>query len=154
MKLKLLFILILLAGLVMVSPVAAKPVEKGANHLYLYEKNPSDWTIVDNGAWGKMMYKDDMYVFNGHGLAPDEEYALINYVDPWGGNDNPVLGTCYANRGGNVHIAGEMGKLDVANGFDGSKIWLVPTGDLTINGGIATFTAWNPATYLFEANLI
>jgi hypothetical protein len=157
MKLKLLFILILLAGLVCISPVAAKQsVERSANHLYLYEKD-STWAVVDGGAWGKMMYKDDMFVFNGHGLTPNTDYALINYVDPWGEQDNPVLGYGETNRGGNVNINGDMITLipGTVNNITGIKIWLVPTSNLNINSDeMASFNGWHPTEYLFEENLI
>ena len=158
-KTKLMLVMIALIGLALVMPVSAVKGENNpAKHLYLYEKTPSDWEIVPDGAWGKMMYKSDMFVFNGHGLVPGEKYALINYVDPWGGADNPVLGVGKTNREGNVHIAGEMFPLTIGTDAqklnDGAKVWLVPTDDLTIVGGKAEFKAWSPAEYLFEANLI
>ena len=51
------------------------------SHLYLFEKDPETWDIVDDGAWGKMSYDCDSFVFNGHGLEPEEEYELINYAN-------------------------------------------------------------------------
>lgn len=54
--------------------------------MYLYETNPSDWTIVDDGTWGKMKYNLEGptfdFVFNGHGLEPNTEYSLIYYGNP------------------------------------------------------------------------
>ncbi len=69
---------------------AAKPTpaaDNGLNHpgqasqLYLYQKDPSDWTIVDGGAWGKMTFSTDSFVFNGHGLTSGTDYSLIYYPD-------------------------------------------------------------------------
>lgn len=37
-------------------------------HLYLIKKD-AEWDIVNNGAWGKMNFKEDMFVFNAHGLT-------------------------------------------------------------------------------------
>jgi hypothetical protein len=50
-------------------------------HLYLYEKDPNTWEIVEDGAWGKMTYDCDSFVFNGHGLDAREDYTLIYYPD-------------------------------------------------------------------------
>ena len=86
-------------------------------HLYLREKDPSDWSIVEGGAWGKMKYNQEGptfdFVFNGHGLEPNIEYSLIYYADfedrynVWGGNNPGALiesGT--SNDGGNIHLKG------------------------------------------------
>ena len=60
----------------------------GLNHagqaaqLYLYEKDPVTWEVIDSGAWGKMTYTEENFVFNGHGLEPKTEYTLIRYMDP------------------------------------------------------------------------
>ena len=65
-------------------------------HLYLYEKDPATWEIVDGGAWGKMKYNlsgpEFEYVFNGHGLEAGEDYTLIYYPDPWPGGGLICLG--------------------------------------------------------------
>lgn len=116
-----------------------------AQHLYLYEKDPVSWEIVD-GAWGKMMYKADSFVFNGHGLEAGE-YTLLNYCG-WGENQN-ILGVAESNDG-NVHIKGTLSELCIEGDNEGAKIWLVKSSDLT--GEV--FNAWTPTEYLFEHNLI
>jgi len=49
-------------------------------HLYLFEKDPATWEIVEEGAWGKMKYNlagsEFEFVFNGHGLEPGSDYTL------------------------------------------------------------------------------
>ena len=50
--------------------------EGQANQLYLYEKYSSDWSIVEDGAWGKMTYTEEKFVFNGHGLESGIDYTL------------------------------------------------------------------------------
>ena len=53
-----------LAGLVFAGVVSGKngripngPSGKShISHLYLYEKDPATWEIVEGGAWGKMKY--------------------------------------------------------------------------------------------------
>lgn len=144
---------------------AAKTLEAGKSntaHLYLFEKNDTDWTIVDGGAWAKMQYNlagpEFDFTFNGHGLEPSTEYSLIYYADPWPGNNGTLIAQGTSNNGGNIHLADsvELG-MDIPNTNDfnypdGGKIWLVTTShyDDTNNKMIG----WNPAEYLFENNLI
>lgn len=139
-----------------VSPVMAAKKDP-ANHLYLYEKDPTTWTIVSDGAWGKMTYQDSKFVFNGHGLDAGVEYALIYYPDPWPGDtaylDTTILGTGISNGGGNVNIAGTFDFTAIPtedDGNTGAKIWLVLAEDHDGDKMIA----WNPVEYLFENNLI
>jgi hypothetical protein len=127
--------------------VGAASAAGNAGFVMLVAKDPSTWEPIDGGAWGKMMYKDapkPMFVFNGNGLVAGQEYALINYFDPWGSVPQcAILGTGVATGGGTVNIKGAV------SGFTG-KIWLVPTKDLTGT----QFNAWNPTEYLFETALI
>jgi len=138
--------------------------KSNVGHLYLVEKDPVSWEIVEGGAWGKMKYNLSGstfdFVFNGHGLEAGVDYCLIYYPDPWPGTDLICLGSATANGGGNVHIAGsnDTGDLpaltdwnhpDNPNSSDstieGAKIWLVLCDD--VNSGM---TGWNPGEYLFE----
>jgi hypothetical protein len=142
-----------------------------AQFVNLTEKTPVDtgaYTWVLDGGFGKLMYKTSpkaMFVFNAENMTGDTEYALISYAEPWGSINN-VLGIATSDVNGNVTIAG---KSDVTTKFicnsyptdtsdeysvSGSKIWLVPTDDLTIEDGTAVFTAWNPTEYLFETDLV
>ncbi len=134
--------------------------EGQANQLYLYEKDSSDWSIIDGGAWGKMTYTDAKFVFNGHGLVAGTDYTLISYKEPWNGCGSAILGNAEANNDGNVHIMGAMSEVVINDypyefggdyeGVSGAKIWLVPTADMAED----CFNAWNPNEYLFENNLI
>ncbi|MFC1676066.1 hypothetical protein ACFL3G_03260 [Planctomycetota bacterium] len=129
-------------------------------HLYLYEKDPNTWEIIDSGAWGKMRYRlsGSMFdfVFNGHELTPGQSYTLIYYPDPWPGQGLICLGTKLANEDGNVHIKGSVETGDLPADYDdnteGAKIWLVLTDD--VNCDDAKMIGWNPSEYLFEHNLI
>jgi len=128
-------------------------------HLYLHEKDPSDWSIVEDGAWGKMKYNlegaEFKFVFNGHGLDEGVDYLLIYYPDPWPGTGLIVLGAGTANDEYNVHIMGSVntGDLPIAtDANDGAKIWLILADDYDeVN---ASWNAWNPTEYLFEYDLI
>ncbi len=131
------------------------------SHLYLYEKNPDTWEIVEDGAWGKMKYShaaaDFSFVFNGHGLEAGMDYALIYYPDPWPGSGLICLGEDTADIDGNVHIkntvdTGDLPAMNDGNYPDGAKIWLVLTSD--VDCMTQAMIGWNPVEYLFEYDLI
>ena len=131
-------------------------------HLYLYEKD-SNWEIVEDGAWGKMKYNlaghTFDFVFNGHELDPNTDYSLIYYADSWpGSNPGALIASGASNEEGNIHLAGspDLG-MDLPdpnddNYPDGAKIWLVLSEDY--DAAEKKMTAWNPAEYLFEYDLI
>lgn len=132
-------------------------------HLYLYEKDPSTWAIVDGGAWGKLKYNlsgpEFKYLFNGHDLVAGTDYSLIYYADPWPGN-NPgaLIDSGTANADGNLHLRGSIDLgIDLpdptdANHPGSAKIWLVLSDDYDV--GQKKLIDWNPSEYLFEHNLI
>lgn len=132
--------------------------KSSVNQLYLVAKNPSDWSIVSDGAWGKLTFntKSGKFVFDGKKLQSKTEYSLIYYPDPWPGTGCEVLGTGTTNKGGNIHIAGtfDFDSIPIstdANHAKGAKIWLVLSSDVTCPTGMK---AWNPTQYLFEYDLI
>jgi hypothetical protein len=138
-------------------------------HLYLFEKDNATWEIIEDGAWGKMLYllsgPDFCFVFNGHGLEPEREYTLIYYPDPWPGNCLISLGTGTANAGGNVHIMGravDTGDLPAPHDDNcplGAKIWLVWSEDVAYDPDAEDpntnmMVGWHGPEYLFEYDLI
>lgn len=134
-----------LFALPVMSALALNPsAYNGLNHkgkvsqLYLYEKD-SSWNIVPDGAWGKMTFSSDSFVFNGHGLEAGQSYTLVNDAE-W--HSGSVLGIAIADENGNVHIAG------ATEGITG-KVWLVLSSDFT-----DSVTGWHPSEDLFEYNLI
>lgn len=152
----------IMLGTMMVPALAKGPsAPAGASnigHLYLYEKDPADWSIVDGGAWGKMKYNLSGptfdFVFNGKGLDEGVDYSLIYYKDPWPGTPATCLAQGIANGGGTVHLADSVelnmdlvDSGDPSDGTDGAKIWLVLSDDVTCGTGM---TGWNPTEYLFE----
>ena len=159
-KYLILVLIVLLIGALTVGVLAGKTGQAGKSniaHLYLYEKDPDTWEIVEeDGAWGKMKYNlsgDTFdFVFNGHGLDPGLEYTLIYYPDPWPGTGLIDLGSGIVNEEGNIHIAesvstGNLPAEDDEN--EGAKIWLVLSTDVN-----SEMTGWNPTEYLFEYDLI
>lgn len=171
-KLLVLALILAVTGGLVVTPVLAAgktgPVGKSnIGHLYLYEKDPVTWEIVEDGAWGKMKYNLSGstfdFVFNGHGLERGWSYTLIYYEDPglgpWTVPPNIIcLGSGTANGNGNVHIQGtvDTGDLpteDDVNYPDGAKIWLVLSDDVDCDNEVFRWR-WNPTEYLFEYDLI
>ena len=142
--------------------VAKKDGQAGKSnvaHLYLYEKDPATWDIVEDGAWGKMKYNlegpEFDFVFNGHGLEPNTEYTLIYYADPWPGTGGCDIASGTSNEDGDIHLADsvDIGTIPVdGDDNDEAKIWLVLSDDY--NADDDKMSGWNPAEYLFENNLI
>lgn len=167
MKRVLIIFLAVMLALSVPASILAGPSGPAGNsnigHLYLYQKDTSDWSIVEGGAWGKLKYNQSCftfdYVFNGHGLAKNTEYSLIYYADPWPGN-NPgmLIASGESNPGGNINLVGSIDLgMDLPsepdqNFPDGAKIWLVLSSDYDV--ATNQMTAWNPDSYLFEAALI
>ena len=163
-------ILIVAIAVVLITGLITTPVfaagKNGAagkssmGHLYLFEKDPATWEIVDGGAWGKMKYSlsgtDFTYVFNGHGLEAGYDYTLIYYPDPWPGSGLICLGFGTANDNGDVHIKQSVNTGDLPIPEDeneGAKIWLVLSSDVDCEGQVFN-NVWNPTEYLFEYDLI
>jgi len=160
-------ILLVVTCAVLISLVAGSTVMAAGKpnaELYLYEKNPSTWEIVEDGARGKLRYNlsgaEFEYGFNGHGLEANTNYSLIYYPEPqttwpWGVT---VIDGGMTNNGGNINLAGSVdlgidltGPADEYNPEGGAKIWLVLTADINASSQLA---GWNPTEYLFENNLI
>ena len=166
-KYLILVLVVLLIGALTVGVLAGKTGQAGKSniaHLYLYEKDPSDWSIVDGGAWGKMKYnlsgETFDFVFNGHGLVEGEDYTLIYYPDkdgnPWPREDIICLGSGIANAELDVHIMGSVDTGDLPDPLvdinEGAKIWLVLSADVDCDA--CEMFGWNPTEYLFEYELI
>jgi len=132
---------------------------------------------LDYSLWGEKF----KFSFSGHGLIPATNYTLIYYPDPWPGDKGLIcLGSGQSTpdkakgkgkgksgqKGGNIAI---HGKVDMVAGLPvptdanynptgssgavGAKIWLVLTDDVNCTG-TPQMVKWNPASYLFEYNLI
>jgi hypothetical protein len=138
----------------------------GAKHLYLYEKDPETWEIVEDGAWGKITYipKKDKFIFNGHGLEEDGvSYDLINYApgvnwtrdpypEPWPGENSTEIASGIVNEEGNIHLKGSWNGTigEETHNIDG-KVWLVLSEDFVLDTGM---TGWTPTEYLFEYDIV
>ncbi len=147
------------AGPVLAKGPSGPSGKSSVGHLYLFEKNPDDWAVVEEGAWGKLNYKcseDGLsFVFNGHGLEPGANYELMNYLDPWPGTGSVLLASGTVNEEGDIHLTGSVTCLAMytwPDGVTGAKIWLVLADDFDETRGV--MVGWNPEEYLFEAALV
>ncbi len=137
--------------------------------------NPSG--RLDYSLWGDTF----KFSFSGHGLSSATNYTLIYYADPWPGNLGSIcLGSGQSTpdkakgkgkgksvqKGGNLSIHGNVDigtSLPVStdanynpiplSGAVGAKIWLVLSDDVQCTD-VPQMVKWNPASYLFEYNLI
>ena len=159
-RVTLVLVVVALAVALGAAPVLAKgptgPSGKSdVGHLYLVEKDPTTWEVVEDGAWGKLNYKCNedgfSFVFNGHGLEPGAEYELMNYVDPWPGNDSQLLAAGAVDEDGNIHLKGSVDCLRAPRDAAGAKIWLVLADDFDEDEEM--MVGWNPTEYLFEYDL-
>ena len=158
-------LILLLTTLMAVTPILAGPAGKSSIiQLDLVTKDPSDWSTVKGGAFGKLTWNTMTgdYVFTGHRLEAGDEYTLINFARDlleWPATIY-VMGAGTANKGGNLKIKANydyttlMADTTPTLGGD-AKVWLVKT-DAIIGNEIDGFklSGWTPAEILFEAELI
>lgn len=134
--------------------------------LNLQEKNPSDWSVVENGAhgiiklttvstpWKIVQQRASVMVYD---LIPKTEYQLIYY----GNNEfNDVwpYATCIgvprrtSTQGFFSSGSSVVNHLDMANDDIAQKFWVVLASDVDCDQG--KMIAWNPTEYLFEEHTI
>jgi hypothetical protein len=156
---KYLFIMVVTA--MMATPTLSTTLTKEI--LYLYEKDPSDWSIVPDGVWAYMEYRPAYptfaFWFGAFGLEPSTDYTLIYYPDPWPGEGLICLGSGTTDSYGRLHICetpntGDLPKEDDDNYPTGAKIWLVLSSDVDCTSDPTKMIAWQPERYLFEGNLV
>ena len=162
---KSLLLSMLVASLLISTTVLAFPADLGILKVFsnkdfrmpLVEKNPSDWSVVDGGAWGLLNGHYGKYLkFWGTGLEPNTDYTLIYYGDDCH-NDVWPYATCIKSM--TTSLNGRTGSV-VAKFSYGSflddgvnqKFWLVSSSDVDCDAGM--MIAWNPTEYLFEWDII
>lgn len=122
----------------------AKNTGRGKKQLLLFAKNPADWSIVTNGASGKLIYRpaSGAFTLTAGGLPPHAPYALVRYAEA------PPNGEILA-RG----ASDGRGRLELAGNWHNwtKKFWLVAGEDVTGTPGKGgALRAWRPERYLFE----
>lgn len=140
---RILHILVLAALPVMLTAVACYSAS-GKKKLLLFTKNPATWTIVKNGANGKMVYCESTGAFSltAAGLSPRSSYTLIRYADT--PPQVEILATKVSDARGALELSGVWRNWT-------KKFWLVPSEDVKGKVGAAgTLANWRPEKYLFE----
>lgn len=116
----------------------------GQKRLLLFAKDPATWSIIKEGAHGKLSYREasGAFTLTASGLAPRSSYALVRY------QDSPSRGEVIARGGSDAE-----GKL-VLQGFWhtwAGKFWVVSGEDVAgAPGSAAAPKGWRPERYLFE----
>lgn len=145
------------------------------------ENKDSAWAVIVDGTSGVVTYNlagpTFDYALTATGLTASQGYSLIYYADEpnryvnWGG-DNPgaLIGTATSDGTGSIAASGSMalgislptapdanislysygGPPDNYSNAHGAKLWLVPTSSYSA----PAVTSWQPATFLFETDLI
>lgn len=134
--------------------------------LKLVEKNPSDWSIVEDGANGLITFStislygkivQERIRVSVWGLEPRTKYQLVYYGDETH-NDVWDYATCIgrarttSTQGyfkGDSAVFNWMGFVD--DGID-QKFWVVLASD--VDCSTSRMIGWNPTEYLFEYNII
>ncbi|MBJ6749411.1 hypothetical protein [Geomonas anaerohicana] len=120
---------------------AAAPGDK---RLLLFAKNPATWSIVKDGARGKLGYRetDGVFTLTASGLAPRSPYALVRYQEA------PSRGAVVAR--GTSDAQGKLVLQGIWHSWAG-KFWVVSGEDVAgAPGSPAIPKAWRPERYLFE----
>ena len=127
-------------------------------HLYLFEKDLTDWNVVEDGAYGKAVFnwKHSTVAFEGWGLAPETEYALIFYYEPaegdWTNRKIQKVSSGVSDTEGYLEIGRVAFEFEVPAMVNETgtyyKVWLVPCASIDELGQIQWI---NPEMFLFES---
>lgn len=136
--------ILLLSAFILVVSTALCHGAGGKKKLLLFAKNPSTWSIVKNGANGKLVYHEATGAFSlaAAGLKPRSPYALIRI-------DEAAQKAEILARG----VSNQQGKLELSGNWRNwtKKFWVVSGEDITGKAGEnGTLKAWRPDRYLFE----
>lgn len=152
--------------------------------LILENKDPSDWSIIEDGTQATLTFDtvatNFNYEFNATGLESEIDYSLIYYADfderfnKWGGH-NPGAFIAEFTTNADGDIAETTGSINLAMNLPTPPDWNIgPEADYTqsdgyehANGakiwlvpsdcydeGACKVTTWSPTRFLFETDLI
>lgn len=158
-------LLLVLAVLPFVTP--ASYIQTDDMILNLQEKNPADWSVVENGAFGQVTLSSIKSIPSNTiisqrarvsvwDLEPRTKYTLIYYGDEEHNDEWNHL-TCLKTQRTSTQGYFKSGsvKLNWGDWIDdgiGQKLWIVKTDDIDCQN--KRFIAWNPEEYLFEENTL
>jgi hypothetical protein len=120
------------------------PSVGGKRKLLLFAKNPSNWSILKNGAHGKLVFREATgnFTLTATGLLPRSAYALVRYADAPPNAD--IVARGHSDERGTLELNGVWKNWT-------KKFWVVAGDDVTGSvGAFGTLSAWRPDRYLFE----
>ena len=163
-------------------PIMAKATDYDLSLPLVSKSGDPDW-FVTQGASGTLRYNPDGatfdFSFEATGLQHTTDYDLIYYADPWQNTNCEVLAGFITDGNGDISLVDKTAVLDenLPNSPDnnmtesycelmcgenicnpdastcwGAKIWLVLANDYDADAHM--MVGWNPASYLFETDLI
>jgi len=125
-------------------------------HLNFSQQAPDSDEPIEDGAQARIMYRWMAplfdFVFNAHGLEPEDEHTLTYQPQPLPSSGVVCLATGTVNEEGDLHLqdAFEIG-TDLPAQYDENQdeaiLALVDTADVDCENG--EMTAWTPENYLF-----
>jgi len=128
--------------------------KSSVEHLYLYEKDLNEWTVIPDGAYGKAVFnwKHGNVAFEGHGLVADTEYSLIFFSEPtgWTNREIQVISSGTSTTEGYLELCRTPFEITIQLMEGGIKIWLVPSASIV--DGVLNWT--NPEMFLFESRML
>ena len=168
-------ILVCLVALLGAGLFVVQPTQADSPTLLLENKDPDTWAVENDDISGILNYNTSGVTFDfsltATGLSAGTSYSLIYYANPWPGN-NPgkLIWTGLSDDSGSIStgsqsvdlgmnlptapdsnmVVSHEGAPDYYTTHYGAKIWLV----LSVDYDTDHMTAWHPASYLFETNLI
>ena|GEM_PF-2402892 len=129
-------------------------------HLYLFEKDLTDWSVVEDGAYGKAVFnwKHSTVSFEGVGLVPQTEYALVFYSEPeydgWANRETTVISAGTSDADGLLELGRTAFDIEAIRSMEeppgAYKIWLVPCSSI-VDDQIQWIA---PEMFLFESRLL
>ncbi len=125
-------------------PGLSPPSGSGKRKLLLFAKNPSTWSIIKNGAHGKLVYREATgnFTLTATGLQPQSSYALVRYADSPPNGD--IVARGYSNENGSLELSGIWKNWT-------KKFWVVAGDDVSGSvGEYGKLKSWRPDRYLFE----
>lgn len=134
-----------------------KNTENKMFRVILVPKNPSDWSVIEDGAYGLLKgYWGNYLILWAKDLEPSTDYTLI-YYGGQGYNDVWPYATCIKTitTSSNGWTGTVTADFDYSAFFDdgiGQKFWLIKSSDVDCVAGV--MTAWNPTEYLFEWDVL
>ena len=124
------------------------------------KSGPPDWTPLTGSSlglpYGVLTWEPSgpafRFTFEGWGLAPDADYVMVQYIDPYPGNPATDMATARSDAAGRVTVPWSSYELDRDLTTTNGKVWLVPSA--MIDPAADRFVSWDVTAVLFELDFV